>query len=255
MDGQAYTANAAGSFVFGSQTLAPAGPPITVDGHTLSLFGPLPSAAVVDGSTQPLVPIPLPTPAAGGAGPAVLTLGGQTYTANNAGSFVVGSQTLTPGGPAVTVDGTTISLLPTPTAAIIDGSTEYLGPGPTAAPAGVITLDGTIYTEDASGDLVVNGKTILPGGSPVTLGTEVVSLGPGGSVVVVDGTTMTLAGAVGASTTTEPQLTGSAQGTAAVAGPSTSLALQAAENRGARQTAGRLLTSVVWALGAAALLA
>ena len=169
VDGSTVTAGPGGSFVLSGQNLVPGGPPVTVNGHTISLFGPAPSAAVIDGKTQLLVPVPVPTGGASGAGnsPVILTFGGHTYTANSAGSFVLGSQTLVPGGPAVTVDGTTLSLLPTPTAAVIDGSTESLVPAVTAVPTAVIMIGGKTYTADAGGKFVVDGTTISPGGSAV----------------------------------------------------------------------------------------
>ena len=214
VDGIAITANSGSTFVIGAQTLSPGGPPVTVDGHTISLPGSVPSAIVVDGRTQLLVPPPAPTAGSGSLGPGmILTLGGQTYTANSAGAFVVGSQTLTAGGPAVTVDGTNDSLQATPPAAVIDGSTQLLGTaGPTRAPA-VITFDGSTFTADQRGDFVLSGRTLIPGGPPVTIGTNVVSLAPGGSVVVVDGTTLTVAGTGATSSAQTPGANGAHGGT------------------------------------------
>lgn len=59
-------------------------------------------------------------------GPDLLTLGGHVYTANWLTSFIIGGQTLTPGG-VTTVDGTPISLVPAATDAVLGTSTVGTG--------------------------------------------------------------------------------------------------------------------------------
>jgi hypothetical protein len=59
--------------------------------------------------------------------PSALTINGQTIAPNSQGDFVIGTQTLTPGGPAITVSGTPISLAPSATAIVVGGSTTALG--------------------------------------------------------------------------------------------------------------------------------
>jgi hypothetical protein len=149
----------------------------------------------------------------------VLTVGQNTITANPQGQFVVGSQTLQPGGPAITVDGSTLSLGPSGTIAIVNGVTQTLANVPivtgapaitvggrvvsatvvggtsqfvlgdkTLAPGGVITVDGTTYSMPLDGRgtaIVVNGvtSTLQPGQSALTLGKQ------GISATVKDGTT------------------------------------------------------------------
>jgi hypothetical protein len=59
----------------------------------------------------------------------VLTLDGQTYTANPAGYYIIApGTTLIPGGPAITVSGSVISLEAEGTAVVIQGSTSAMAP-------------------------------------------------------------------------------------------------------------------------------
>lgn len=99
--GQTYTADSRnGAFVIGGQTVPP-GRAITVAGTRIAL---VPTAAYAVGGTST---IPLH-----GNLQILITFAGSTYTATS-GSFMIGSQTLTPEG-AITVSGTRISLSPVP---------------------------------------------------------------------------------------------------------------------------------------------
>jgi hypothetical protein len=129
------------------------------------------SRVVVDGNTVAFN-VAAPT------GPPVLTVGGNTVTANPKGQFIVGTETLMPGGPAITVDGSTLSLAPSGVA-IVNGITQPLAnaPVPTAAPA-----------------LTVNGQPIpvtMIGGSPFFVVAPDQTLTPG-TVLTVDGTTYSM---------------------------------------------------------------
>lgn len=212
------TANSQGQFVVGTQTLAPGGPAITVDGSTLSL-GPSGTIAIVNGVTQTLGNAPFVT------GAPVLTVNGQTISATVVGGstlFVLApGQTLTAGG-VLTVDGTTYSMpadgsgstivvngvtstLDAPglpiltlnnqivTASVQGGTTAFiLGPGQTLMPGGVITISGTTYSmpASASGTLVViNGVTTTLGQAPITAAAALTIDGKTYSATVRDGTT------------------------------------------------------------------
>jgi hypothetical protein len=148
--GRAYTAGSGPNFVIGSQTLIP-GKAISFDGTSVSL-APGGSAVVVNGVTQ-TISSESPTQVA-----AVLTIGGQTYTARSGTSYVIAGQTLLAGS-AVTVDGTTISLQSGGTAAIINGITQTL---PQATPAALLNIGGKTYTAQ-SGSFAVKGQTLRPG--------------------------------------------------------------------------------------------
>lgn len=56
----------------------------------------------------------------------IITVGGTTITAGPSGAFDVGGQTLTPGGSAVVVEGTTISIVAGGSAAVVNGQTSTL---------------------------------------------------------------------------------------------------------------------------------
>jgi len=173
-----YTAGNEPNFVIGGQTLIP-GQAITFDGTSVSLAAGG-TAVVVNGMTQTLSP-EVPTQAA------VLTVAGQTYTAQSGASYVIGGQTLYAGG-AVTVDGTTISLLSGGTAAVVNGVTQTL---PSATAAAVLNIGGQAYTAQ-SGTFVIGGKTLKPGAEIIVDGTAI-SLDADQTVAVVNGATTTLA--------------------------------------------------------------
>lgn len=178
--GRTYTAAGSGpNFVIGGQTLIP-GQAVSFDGTSVSLVhgG---SAVVVNGVTQTLSSVS-PTGAA-----AVLTIGGQTYTARSGTSYVIGGQTLVAGS-AVTVDGTTISLESGGTAAVVNGVTQTLSQ-PTAA--AVLNIGGKTYTAQ-SGSFVVEGQTLKPG-AVITVDGTTVSLAADETIALVNGVTTTLA--------------------------------------------------------------
>jgi hypothetical protein len=126
-NGHVYTAKSNGgqgpAFVINGQTLTPGGE-VTVSGTKLSLAGDS-STLIVDGTVDSLKPTP------SGQGPStnppVLTIDGTTYSANRGGTYTILGQTLTP-GQKITVDGTTIQLLPGATAVVINGKTSTLFP-------------------------------------------------------------------------------------------------------------------------------
>ena len=64
--------------------------------------------------------------------PSLLTISGQTVTANSLGQYSFDNQTLTPGG-VITVSGSKISLVPNASELIIGASTEALGPSVSAS--------------------------------------------------------------------------------------------------------------------------
>ncbi|KAI9778133.1 MAG: hypothetical protein M1839_008342 [Geoglossum umbratile] len=109
------------SLIIGGQTLFPAGPAITVSGTLISLA---PSASyILLGSTN-TIPLPKPTnPAYLMTSPPLLTFGSSTYTANSLSQFIIGGQTLVPGGPAITVSGTRISIASGATSVVVGTST------------------------------------------------------------------------------------------------------------------------------------
>ena len=222
--GTPVTANPSSAFIVGGQTAVPGGPPITVGGTIISV-APGGTAAVVNSAIIPLTPIPGPQPQPT-ALPPVLTINGIPVTANPSSAFVVGGQTAVPGGPPITVGGTTISVAPGGTAAVVNGVTT-----PLAAPTGVVVAGvtltpggpavtgagGRVYSlpTSATGVTVVNGatqslptpratevlvvgsQTLVPGGPGVTVSGTYVSVLSGGSAVIVGTQTRPLTASTG----------------------------------------------------------
>jgi hypothetical protein len=103
------------AFAIGSQTVSAGGPAVTASGTT---FSALPSGSgvqiIVGGLTSTLI-IPAP---------------GASTTSSGKANVVVGSQTLTVGGPAITQAGTTYSALPSGSGirVVANGQTSTVGP-------------------------------------------------------------------------------------------------------------------------------
>ncbi|KAL6890400.1 hypothetical protein GGI43DRAFT_387603 [Trichoderma evansii] len=81
----------------------------------------------------------------------IIAVGSATFTENSQSEFVHGSTTLIPGGPAVTLGGTTLSLPTSGSEIIVNGSTEPAGPessaaGETGAPGSQQTPGGSTNT-------------------------------------------------------------------------------------------------------------
>ncbi|KAI4173678.1 MAG: hypothetical protein LQ346_008380 [Caloplaca aetnensis] len=189
INGNTYTAISGSIYLIDSQTLVPGGPAITVSGTPISL--PLGATAVVIGGST--VPVRGPT-----STPAVLTINDNPYTAMSNSDFLIGSQTLVPGGPATTVSGTPISLPLDATAVVIGDSTLPI-PSPTTTPA-VLELNGQSYTQQISGSgFLIGTQTLVPGGAGITVNGTLVSLGADATNLVVG-------------TQTEPLTTSSSRG-------------------------------------------
>lgn len=175
--------------VIGSQTLTP-GQTTTING--VQVIVPTQgggSRILVDGSTVAVNSVP--------TGPPVLTLGENRITANPQGEFVVGTQTLTPGGPVVTVSGTVLSVGPSGTIAVINGVTQTLANAPHVTQAPVLTVDGKPVSATVVGGttqfVLTDGQTLTPGGIITVDGTTFSMPTDGaGSTVVVNGVTSTL---------------------------------------------------------------
>ncbi|KAL9623752.1 MAG: hypothetical protein Q9160_001983 [Pyrenula sp. 1 TL-2023] len=174
--GHPIAANSNGAYVIDGQTLRPGGSSIIVSGTVYSLY-PSGTALRVGSSTIPLT-----------AAKPVITLGGQVLTADASGNYLLGSETLRPGGPPITASGTVYSLSPSGTALQVGSSTIPLTSGKPA-----LTLGGQVFTADAAGEYVIRSQTLKPGGPPVTVSGTAISLGKDGNTVVVGGKTEVLA--------------------------------------------------------------
>ncbi|KAK7613606.1 hypothetical protein BKA81DRAFT_416251 [Phyllosticta paracitricarpa] len=120
----------------------------------------------------------------------VIVIGGDSFAMGSSSAFVIGQQTLAPGGPAIAVGGTTISLAPSATAVVVNGVSSPLPDAAKAAPnPPIITVGSNAYTANAATQYYLGpGQILTPGGAANVEGT-VVSLGPSASYVVVGGST------------------------------------------------------------------
>lgn len=183
--------------VVGTNTIFPGAPATTISGTPVSVGT---GGVVIGGTTHSFAPsATLGGQVTAGAGSSsspqapVITLGGSTITANPAPSFVIGGQTVVPGGAPITVSGTVISAAPSGTAIVIGGSTVPISGAITAST--VFTVNGVPVTANPTPAFSVgNGQTLQAGGSAVTAGGSTFSLGTSGgsTFVVVNGVTSTL---------------------------------------------------------------
>ena len=188
--GSTYTANPAGAFAIGSQTLTPGGA-ITVSGTPISLSPPsAPSNVAVIGTSSQSLITPAPNPAAAAA-PAVLTFDGSTYTANSASQFVIAGKTLTPGG-SMTVFGMPISAAGDGSFAVIGASTQSLQSAAATAGPAIFSFGGSAYTASGASQFVVAGQTLTPGGVITVSGTPISEAASGSGVVVIGSSTQSL---------------------------------------------------------------
>ena len=184
--GQKLTANSNSHFVGPSATLIPGGPPITISNTPVSLAASA-NYVVVGLSTYARGALPA-------SAVALLPLGGTFISANTASQFIIGSQTLNPGG-AVTVEGTQISLPSGASYVLVGSSTVSLvaPPAITTSP-GILSFAGQIYTANPSnGFFVIGGKTLTSGGAITVAGTPI-SLPLGSSYALVGSSTVALTG-------------------------------------------------------------
>lgn len=176
-----------GQYHYGSSTLVP--------GSTYT-FGSGPSATevvlqtsnsvtqLVVGSTTAAV-----LPSSGAASPApAITVGGTVYSAASGSPYIVAGSTLSLGS-ALTIDGTTVSLVASNSAVVINGVTQAPAPSdPTGE--GSITVGGTVYSAASDSPYVIAGQTLSPG-SAITVDGTTVSLEASGATVVINGVTQT----------------------------------------------------------------
>lgn len=161
-------------------TLSPGAPPAVISGTTFSMGNG--GLTIISPTTSTQVPL--------GNGPVTVPMGpgNAPITLDPAGTVVLGGTTLRPGGPAVTVNGSTLSIGPSGIV-VVDpsGSTSTI-----AMPAGspqVLTVGSSTFTA-VGGDLTIApGTTLRFGDDPVTVSGTTYSIGPSGLVVIsADGT-------------------------------------------------------------------
>ncbi|GAB7328188.1 hypothetical protein MBLNU13_g00213t1 [Cladosporium sp. NU13] len=198
VDGATITASPAQAFVIDGQTAVPGGAPITVDGKVISVPSGT-NAIVVDGTTKSL--------SGKFASSTAFDVDGMEITAQPGVGFPIAGQTLQAGGPAITVDGTRLSLAPGGTALVIGSSTSAI-----AAAAGAaseipqLTIGNQVFTANAATQFYLSaGQTLTPGGTVVLSGTTI-SLDSEATAVVINGQTRSFGSSPNAMITSSPEL-------------------------------------------------
>ena len=199
LDGVTLTPDSSSGYVVGEQTLKAGEPAVTLSGTYISLASGA-SAIVVDSITDVLVA----SESSGGRGQAntpapFLTL---MANSNSASEYVVEEQTLKPGGPAITISGTPISLEQQATAVVVGSSTRPIatisyGVGQvqqsevhvTAESTPQLTLAGTTATLNSASEYVIAGQTLKAGGSRITVSGTPISLASQATAIVVGSST------------------------------------------------------------------
>lgn len=176
---QSITLGSASNFVIAGQTLQPGAPEITFQGTPVSL-GLSASVIVVAGSTVTL-PTAVNAPA--------ITVGLQSITLNSASHYVVAGKTLTPGAPPINIEGTPVSVALSASAIVVAGSTIAL-PVPVNTP--VITIGDHPITANSASQYMIGSKTLIPGGTAITVSGTMISLAPSGTQVVIGSSTIPL---------------------------------------------------------------
>lgn len=137
---------------------------------------------------------PPPAPAPASAPAAVIVVGSNSITANPDSVFVIGGQSLSPGG-AVIVDGTSITLDSAGQVAVVGGVTQQVQTVPAAqneppapAPTPIFSIGDQTITAHPNAPIVVAGETIAPGTAVVVEG-NTISVLPSSVGIVVNGVT------------------------------------------------------------------
>ncbi|MCJ1472704.1 hypothetical protein MMC13_001353 [Lambiella insularis] len=167
----ALSMNADSAYLFGSQTLAPGGPALTFSGTTISL-GLSGNNIINNGMTSPLVS-PYTQP--------VITLGSLAVTPAASSAYLINGHTLVPGGPALTLSGSTLSLPSAGSNILLNGTPSPLSPPLTAS---ILAIGSLTLTLAASSIYLINGHTLLPGGPALTLSGSTLSLLPSGKLIL-----------------------------------------------------------------------
>ena len=125
----------------------------------------------------------------------LLSIGGDALVANSYGQYVFASQTLSPGGSPITINGYTLSLAPGSKWAVVNGVTQTLSTSPiiTEAPkltVGSQTVIGAV--RDGTTEYDLGGGTTLRPGDAVTISGAIYSLDNLGTALVINGYTSTI---------------------------------------------------------------
>lgn len=218
-----YTKSSIIAYIVSDQTIIPSGPNVVIASTTYSL-GLSGTAIVVDGTTSTLplasqgLPLSLGAVVASptlvpawkpssaeppAAESSMIVLPGTSTT-----TYLVGGTTAVPGGPAVVVSGTTISIPTTGAAVVLNGIASTLptvNPGSPESFNGIVVVPTVIPAAESSTTLlpgasstsmtayIIGGVTAVPGGSAIVVSGTTISIPASGAAVVVNGITSSIA--------------------------------------------------------------
>lgn len=192
-EGFVLTADGLGIAVEGTK-LVPGGPAITVSGTAIS-FGPN-TDLFIGSNSIPLKPSFWKETAssatqAGGQGNQ-LTIGPSVIWANSKSQYIIDGQTLLPGGTPVTLNGISYSLGPSGKALVSGDSTLAVDPSTTQNPLPTLTIAGQLATANAASRYIVDGQSLSPGGSAITISGTPYSLAPSATALISGSSTIPL---------------------------------------------------------------
>lgn len=199
--GQLTVSHASNGYIVGSQTLAFGGSAIEVSGTTYSLQA---SGGTAEVNRQD---VQVPTLASPIESAAPIVLGDSTGSPVTSGAYVVADQTLSRGGPAIEISGTTYSLEPSGDNVVVNGKATPVSAlqATIAQPATVVIADVTAAPRSSGAYYVVAGQTLSPGASAIEISSMTYSLPKSGANIVVNGATSY----VNAASTAAPVILGS----------------------------------------------
>ncbi|KAG9659711.1 hypothetical protein KCU95_g8681, partial [Aureobasidium melanogenum] len=177
--------HASNGYIVGSQTLAFGGSAIEVSGTTYSLHA-SGGTAEVNGQDFQVTTL---APSVESAAPIVL--GDSTGRPVTSGAYVVADQTLSRGGPAIEISGTTYSLKPSGDKIAVNGKATPVSvlQATLVQPATVVIGGVTAVPESSGAYYVVAGQTLSPGASAIEISSVTYSLPKSGVNIVVNGAT------------------------------------------------------------------
>lgn len=121
----------------------------------------------------------------------LIHFGSNDYAPDSRGLYRIAGQTMGPERPGITVSNTPISLI-MPTPAIVVGDTTIPFATPTVTPQAVLTFGFQRIRSDESAAYVLDGSTLTPGGSPITVSGTPVSIDEYRETAVIGSSTQVL---------------------------------------------------------------
>lgn len=179
---QTFTRNTDSTYAIQGQTLTPG-----------SQISP-PASVLIEGGGSYLPVIVIESPSPTSIPPAPLHVSGRKpIYPNVASEYIIGSQTLVPGGPGITISNTLVSLAPSASALVIGTKTIPFITTPPVSKNNknaslilpTLTIGDQTITPNAASQYLINNKTLIPGGPEITISNTLVSLAPSASALII----------------------------------------------------------------------